>query len=230
MKTIFNYFIRIILKILCIPLWQILLAVIIISLIYLCFITYKSLRGKVMIVQPFKPINNNQHFDNPLDVFRVKWDIYGRFETWPSVLPLAEMCKNAYLQDKEAKKLFQEYNLSSITFVYSPFHSQCAYVAHGEDVLIIVFRGTDETEDWFFNANTYPRQMIEGNLHCGFGCAYGTLQTQVLEEIKKYAPKHIWITGHSLGGAIALICAYDLVCYQGYKIDGVITFGQPRSC
>ena len=58
-------------------------------------------------------------------------------------------------------------------------------------------------------------------------CRTGLCGAQVLEEIKKASAKHIWVTGHSLVGAMALVCAYDLTVYQGYEIDGVITFGQP---
>ena len=69
--------------------------------------------------------------------------------------------------------------------------------------------------------------MPEGDLHTGFSNAYGMLQSQIWQEIEKIKPKHIWITGHSLGGAMALVCAYDLSIYRSRNIDGVITFGQP---
>ena len=227
MRAIFDYIGRALLWLLNIPLWQILLVAIAVLLVVWATITYRSLRGGGTKPEPDTPIDNIKHFDKRLDAFRATWDIYGRFEAWPAVLPLAEMSKNAYLPENDAKSLFQQYGLTSVVPICSPFHSQYAYVAYGEDVLVVVFRGTDDTEDWFFNANAYPRQMAEGNLHCGFACAYGTLRTQVLEEIKKVSAKHIWIAGHSLGGAMALVCAYDLTVYQGYKIDGVITFGQP---
>ena len=93
--------------------------------------------------------------------------------------------------------------------------------------MVIAFRGTDEKEDWLSNANIYPHRTDEGYLHSGFGNAYGTLQFQILQEVEKTGPKYIWVTGHSLGGAMALICAYDLEVYQNRSINGVITFGQP---
>jgi triacylglycerol lipase len=195
-------------------------------LMYLGWITYRSWNRDGMKPQPDGLIDNIPHFDKRLDAFRAQWDIKGRFEAWPAVLPLAEMSNTAYLAESEAKRLFEQYGLASVC-IYSPFHSQCAYVAHGEDVVVVVFRGTDDTEDWFFNANTYPHPMAEGTLHCGFACAYGTLRSQVLDEVRKAKAEHIWVTGHSLGGAMALVCAYDLTVYQKCKLDGVITFGQP---
>lgn len=227
MGVFLGYLKQIALGVLNIRLWQIVLVGIVAVLGYGARITYRSWKGGGTTPQPDTPINDITQFDKRLDAFRAKWDIYGRFEAWPAVLPLAEMSNNAYLPEDEAKRLFEQYGLTSVVSICSPFHSQCAYVASGEDVVIVVFRGTDDTEDWFFNGNLYPRQMAEGSLHCGFACAYGTVRTQVLEEIKKASAKHIWITGHSLGGAMALVCAYDVTVYQGRQIDGVITFGQP---
>lgn len=42
-----------------------------------------------------------------------------------------------------------------------------------------------------------------------------------------YGVKHVWIKGHSLGGAMAVLCAIDLVREQEIDVRGVITFGQP---
>lgn len=51
------------------------------------------------------------------------------------------------------------------------------------------------------------------------------------EAIEKYPQYKIWITGHSLGGAMASIAASDLVHYA--KVDSkrihLVTFGQPRT-
>jgi triacylglycerol lipase len=41
------------------------------------------------------------------------------------------------------------------------------------------------------------------------------------------ANKLIWITGHSLGGAMALLFAYDCLQTKALGITGLVTFGQP---
>ena len=40
--------------------------------------------------------------------------------------------------------------------------------------------------------------------------------------------KPIWIAGHSLGGALAVLAALDLTLNRKLPVQGVYTFGQPR--
>lgn len=40
--------------------------------------------------------------------------------------------------------------------------------------------------------------------------------------------KTIWITGHSLGGALAELCAAQALFVSNIPVQGVYTFGQPR--
>jgi hypothetical protein len=93
--------------------------------------------------------------------------------------------------------------------------------------VVIVFRGTDDKADWFVNLNAFSSPSSHGAIHQGFFNAYQGLTSQIVTLIKMNHQKHLWITGHSLGGALALICAYDLAANENYEIDGVITFGQP---
>ncbi|NQZ11894.1 MAG: hypothetical protein HRT35_32485, partial [Algicola sp.] len=55
----------------------------------------------------------------------------------------------------------------------------------------------------------------------------------VVKEIEKYDPgktKSVWLTGHSLGGAVAALLAAELALRnRAYKVfNGVYTYGQPR--
>src|SRR5262249_24402873 len=66
-----------------------------------------------------------------------------------------------------------------------------------------------------------------GPVHKGFYDAYQPLKPQIIKELQKSKPKHLWVTGHSLGGALAVLCASDLIDSEHVKIDDLITFGQP---
>lgn len=51
----------------------------------------------------------------------------------------------------------------------------------------------------------------------------------ILDDLKPKleSDKPLWITGHSLGGAVALVLAMHLDV-EGYQVDRVVTFGQPK--
>lgn len=168
-------------------------------------------------------------YSEALDAFRAEWSIFGRFETWPTIIPLAKMADIAYSKPEAAEKQYQAMGFSTAIPIDSPLHTQVGYVVGGDDVVVLAFRGSDDTEDWILNINQYIHQGDDGGMHAGFATCYSTLRQEIVAAIRAAnpQPKHIWITGHSLGGAVALICAYDLERYHDMKIDGLFTFGQP---
>ncbi|BFM48378.1 lipase family protein [Marinomonas sp. THO17] len=68
-------------------------------------------------------------------------------------------------------------------------------------------------------------QALGVQLHTGFAQA----AQQVLQDVRPYLDKDIplAITGHSLGGAIAVVLAMYLEA-EGHPIESVVTFGQPK--
>jgi hypothetical protein len=54
--------------------------------------------------------------------------------------------------------------------------------------------------------------------------------TNVVEALKAHedGTRSLWITGHSLGGALAMLTAAFLANVQNHPLAGVYTFGQPR--
>ena len=151
---------------------------------------------------------------------------------WPVVEFLAVMCENAYLAPEEAKKAFLALGAEQVHPVAA--ESMVAYVVGAADVAVVVFRGTDDLADWLVNLDCRTAETPHGTIHKGFYEAYHatpnlpqSLRSQILAHLKERQPKHLWITGHSLGGALALVCAYDLVEKEKMRINGILTFGQP---
>ena len=179
------------------------------------------------VVVSDEPIVIPEH-EEKIDAFRATWNIFGRFEAWPTVLPLAKMCEISYEDPEQVSKAFEQFGFPKTVAVVSPLHSQVAFVASCNDVAVVIFRGTDDTEDWIININTYMHQTPDGGVHAGFSNAYSAMRQEIIAELKALKPKHLWISGHSLGGAMALVCAYDLVRFQETEISGIFTFGQPR--
>jgi predicted lipase len=105
------------------------------------------------------------------------------------------------------------------------------------DDCILSFRGTEpkDTRDWGVDFNAW--QVPYGNtetpirVHKGFYDAYQLIRPKIhewMDEFKKYSDR-IVITGHSLGGALATLCAVDLhYNYRGQVDFKCCTFGSPR--
>lgn len=95
----------------------------------------------------------------------------------------------------------------------------------------IIFRGTQYLADWLTNFNLSVSGSTSGMpLHDGFNKAFGSMKsalTEFIAEANKAGITTIHCIGHSLGGALATICADWL--YVSYKIKPyVYTFGSPR--
>jgi triacylglycerol lipase len=102
------------------------------------------------------------------------------------------------------------------------------------EYLAIAFRGTrpDQLSDWMTDMEI--RQISfgltnTGAVHIGFLNGLTGVWPEILAFVKQYQKgRSIWVTGHSLGGALAVVCASALTFEQRIPINGLYTFGQPR--
>lgn len=114
-------------------------------------------------------------------------------------------------------------------------------VLWNDDEAVIVFRGTKyHLTDWCTNLQAWPcLKKTRGDktyfVHTGFDKALDSKQKgtpafeKLLEIIKPHiaAKKKIFITGHSLGGALAVLAGHRInELYEG-SIEAIYTFGQP---
>jgi triacylglycerol lipase len=113
------------------------------------------------------------------------------------------------------------------------------FVAQNDKVILVAFRGTQPNHpaDWLvdFEAPHVHWDHPAGKVHKGFHRALMAIWGQTLDG-KEILPKRlldrgnrtVWITGHSLGGALAVMCAAQARLAAGIPVQGVYTFGQPR--
>ena len=109
------------------------------------------------------------------------------------------------------------------------------FLRRDKDTLWIVFRGTDSPKDWktdlAFWKKTIPYDNTKSNIrvHTGFINAYKTdgVRNKILESITDKT-HYVKISGHSLGAALAVLCAVDIEYnFPGRDIE-VFLFGCPR--
>ncbi|MFD4911498.1 lipase family protein, partial [Kitasatospora purpeofusca] len=118
-----------------------------------------------------------------------------------------------------------------------PLQDTQAYTMAGEHMIVTAFRGTEPAQlrDWLTDATTPPWRgpARTGYVHYGFAEALDTVFPAVRETIAELRTdgQTLWFTGHSLGGALAVLAAARLHLEDPRLLaDGVITFGQPRTC
>lgn len=94
--------------------------------------------------------------------------------------------------------------------------------ARRDGELWIVFRGTDEWDDWSVNLDI----AIRSHIHAGFSEAWSSVRTFVWHTVNSCRDCQAFVTGHSLGGAVAFLAAHEM----NGLLPRLITFGQPRVC
>lgn len=145
----------------------------------------------------------------------------------PVVLHLARACEAVYANgETSVPRLFFDTRFDRVVPV--GFESNSAVIGLKDDIGVVVFRGTDEINDWYTNLNLRWDSVEHGRLHSGFWSAYQSLREEIVKELTSRDLKQVWICGHSLGGAMALCCAYDLTTTNTVPLAGVVTFGQPK--
>lgn len=105
-----------------------------------------------------------------------------------------------------------------------------AYLLRRDDAAILAFRGTADFADWQIDLNAVPRAMPGRpgiRVHCGFWDAWASVAPEISAAIAALPPAlPVYITGHSLGGALAQVGAAALD--HNPNLAACYTFGSPR--
>lgn len=108
--------------------------------------------------------------------------------------------------------------------------TQCYLMAKGKDI-ITVFRGSDSKADWFanFQATQDPGPLENTGAHEGFQDSLYPAVIALTKHVNQANSNdmRIWITGHSLGGALSSLFAGMLI-ENNINVYGIYTFASPR--
>ena len=101
-------------------------------------------------------------------------------------------------------------------------------------LVVLSFRGTEPTNviNWLTDTDVMQRPLGEGRVHQGFYANLQAVWEEISEKLEDVKPgTQLYITGHSLGAAMAVLAAAKLTADGNPTLQkalrGVYTFGQP---
>ncbi len=108
-------------------------------------------------------------------------------------------------------------------------------VLQSDDVVLVVFSGSEGHDDaaamrdWLTNASIWPLEVAGVRVHRGFHYALESVWEELDAAVAGplEGGRALWITGHSLGGALANLAAYRWRREQ-VPVAGVYTFAAPK--
>ncbi|MBL0871574.1 MAG: lipase family protein [Phycisphaerales bacterium] len=151
---------------------------------------------------------------------------------------LAELANLTYEPSESAiKKRADELNLTGEVIDLGALR---AVIFSDSDCVIIAFRGTDNASNWIDTNAQFKLAALKlpadtppfpGRVHAGFNDAASKLFAALAPHLtpEQLKGRAVWLTGHSLGGALAVLSAAAITrTLPHVNIYGIYTFGQPR--
>jgi triacylglycerol lipase len=177
-----------------------------------------------LVAHPERNASGHASFEHALEAgnrFRSQENGFSRTDAWW----LAEAAFLAYRRDSDQVRRIYRDNAGLNCEVLSEGGTLC-HLAFNEDLAIVAFRGT-ESDDWrdLFDDGCFAlKSWTTGRVHAGFKKAFERIHEKLEDALKTHAPGlPVWMTGHSLGAALAVLAAEMINATRG-----VYTFGLPR--
>ncbi|WP_245640107.1 lipase family protein [Paenibacillus dakarensis] len=151
---------------------------------------------------------------------------------------LAAVCGQTYSQYLNEDGSFivpVHYQLHDIIEAKSITHirERFGFILESPQEIIIAFRGTISTTDWISDLIASQKRfnfLLEDTLtHRGFTDIYASARAGIFSSLSTMSQdKSLFITGHSLGAALATLCAADIAANTPFISPSLYTYGSPR--
>lgn len=174
-----------------------------------------------------------------------------------NALLLAQLSNAAYQDQAGAEVAVRRLGFTSFHWIDLTEHFRNVYAigAACPEFAVVAFRGTKNARDWMTDLYATPVSFNwifddgpnVGNIHAGFGHALRDAWSKVTGAVESMAPRPpdtqdlrglstrvqptLWLTGHSLGAALAVLTGAAFSIWDRARIrtlNGIYTFGQPR--
>jgi pimeloyl-ACP methyl ester carboxylesterase len=149
-----------------------------------------------------------------------------RDATW-----MSEMSALAYWDADLIGEQLRRWGYARIAEIKDPASDTSGFLAVKDQVLVLSFRGTSGFKNFLTDGNIrrVRADWAAGGVHNGFKTALDAVWPQIRSKLgpPEAQRKDIWLTGHSLGAALAQLAALRLT-KSGYRVHRVYTFGTPR--
>lgn len=151
---------------------------------------------------------------------------------------LAAVCGQTYVQFTNTDGSFivpNHYSVKAIIEAKSIINvwERFGFILESPQYIIIAFRGTSSTTNWISDMIASQRRfkyIKEDCLtHRGFTDIYSSARKQIMSTLNQLSPiKELFVTGHSLGAALATLCAVDVAANTSFNSPNLYTYGSPR--
>jgi triacylglycerol lipase len=126
----------------------------------------------------------------------------------------------------------KQWGFDNFNYVYSQEKKILALIIGNHTDIIVAFRGTvsNNFSNWLTDIQLLPVPFGSfGKVHKGFRDAVDSVWPEIRSHIGFTENRNVRLTGHSMGGALALLAGTRFVDeYSENLVKEIYTFGQPR--
>ncbi|WP_421979140.1 lipase family protein [Roseibium sp.] len=180
----------------------------------------------------------NQYQQHPLDLFDPHRKGYKAVNGW-AMAWASNLAYKSEVQIKGAFDGFSQMDDCKIEYFEDKRSGAEAYAISTRTFILIAIRGTNDLTDIRYDSRAWLQKFESGgSVHHGFleqlDAIWEKLACFVRRETDQIENKKLWITGHSLGGAIAVLAATRFLDEKScsfkdqFEFGHLYTFGQPR--